>query len=167
MQLQIGDRLTDSTGEWEVIGRPDTITSDKYARVRVQMFGQPAISELRTWGAHERVSVKRAETGGFRVHRRTERRKHRCGLGTALFRRRAQVPLRGRRGSEGVDRRETECARPRRWREAHARVDRRGRVRSENPARRLYERLGFCDIPGSATTNRAGGMSIGMALRRH
>jgi ribosomal protein S18 acetylase RimI-like enzyme len=39
-------------------------------------------------------------------------------------------------------------------------------VRSENPARRLYERLGFRDIPGSAVTNRAGGMSIGMALRR-
>ena len=38
-------------------------------------------------------------------------------------------------------------------------------VRSENPARRLYERLGFRDIPGSAVTNRAGGMSIGMALR--
>ena len=39
-------------------------------------------------------------------------------------------------------------------------------VRSENPARRLYERLGFRDIPGSAVTNRAGGVSIGMALRR-
>jgi ribosomal protein S18 acetylase RimI-like enzyme len=39
-------------------------------------------------------------------------------------------------------------------------------VRSENPARRLYERLGFRDIPGSAATNRAGGLSIGMALRR-
>jgi GNAT superfamily N-acetyltransferase len=39
-------------------------------------------------------------------------------------------------------------------------------VRSENPARRLYERLGFRDISGSAATNRAGGMSIGMALRR-
>ena len=39
-------------------------------------------------------------------------------------------------------------------------------VRSENPARRLYERLGFRDIPGSAATNRAGGMSIGMAMRR-
>ena len=39
-------------------------------------------------------------------------------------------------------------------------------VRSENPARRLYERIGFRDIPGSAATNRAGGMSIGMALRR-
>src|SRR5215470_16292980 len=39
-------------------------------------------------------------------------------------------------------------------------------VRSDNPARRLYERVGFRDIPGSATTNRAGGMSIGMALKR-
>jgi ribosomal protein S18 acetylase RimI-like enzyme len=39
-------------------------------------------------------------------------------------------------------------------------------VRSDNPARRLYERLGFLDIPGSAAPNRAGGTSIGMALRR-
>jgi ribosomal protein S18 acetylase RimI-like enzyme len=39
-------------------------------------------------------------------------------------------------------------------------------VRSENPARRLYERLGFRDIPGSAATNRTGSMSIGMALKR-
>jgi len=39
-------------------------------------------------------------------------------------------------------------------------------VRAENPARRLYERLGFSDIPGSAIRNRAGGMSIGMALKR-
>jgi len=62
MQLQIGDRMTDSSGEWEVIGRPYTITGGKYARVRVQMFGLPAISELRTWGAHERVSMKRATT---------------------------------------------------------------------------------------------------------
>ena len=37
-------------------------------------------------------------------------------------------------------------------------------VRSENPAHRLYERLGFRDIPGSAVTNRTGGVSIGMAL---
>jgi hypothetical protein len=37
-------------------------------------------------------------------------------------------------------------------------------VRSENPARHLCERLGFRDIPGSAVTNRVGGVSIGMAL---
>ena len=35
-------------------------------------------------------------------------------------------------------------------------------VRSDNPARRLYERLGFRAIPGSAVTNRTGGISIGM-----
>lgn len=39
-------------------------------------------------------------------------------------------------------------------------------VRSENPARRLYQRLGFRDIPGSVTMNRAGSVSIGMELRR-
>jgi len=27
MQLQIGDRMTDSTGEWEVVGRPYTTGS--------------------------------------------------------------------------------------------------------------------------------------------
>jgi len=37
-------------------------------------------------------------------------------------------------------------------------------VRSENPAHRLYERLGFRDIPGSGVTNRTGSISIGMAL---
>jgi ribosomal protein S18 acetylase RimI-like enzyme len=37
-------------------------------------------------------------------------------------------------------------------------------VRTENPARRLYERLGFREIPGAAATNRAGGISIGMVL---
>lgn len=73
------------------------------------------------------ISRRLAAAGGFRVHCQTERRNHRCSLGTPLFRRRVQVPLRGRRDCEGVDRRETEFARPRRWREAHARVDRRGR----------------------------------------
>ena len=38
-------------------------------------------------------------------------------------------------------------------------------VRAENPARHLYERLGFREIRGSAAVNRAGGISVGMALR--
>ncbi len=33
MQLQIGDRLTDATGEWEVIGRPYTTNGGKNAHV--------------------------------------------------------------------------------------------------------------------------------------
>jgi ribosomal protein S18 acetylase RimI-like enzyme len=35
-------------------------------------------------------------------------------------------------------------------------------VRSENSARRLYERLGFRVVAGSAVPNRGGGMSLGM-----
>lgn len=37
-------------------------------------------------------------------------------------------------------------------------------VRHDNPARRLYERMGFRIVPGSAVPNRVGGQSIGMIL---
>jgi len=60
MDLKVGDRLVDETGEWEIIGRPYTTAGGKNARVRVQRVGEPSVTELRTWGAHERVSVKRA-----------------------------------------------------------------------------------------------------------
>jgi hypothetical protein len=43
------------TGEWEIIARPYTTNAGKDAHVRVQKVGQ-----VRTWGAHERISVKRA-----------------------------------------------------------------------------------------------------------
>jgi hypothetical protein len=56
MELQIGDRLTDETGEWEIGGRPYT-TNDAHARA--QKVGQPDVSEVRTWGAHERIAVRR------------------------------------------------------------------------------------------------------------
>ena len=59
---QVGDRLADETGEWEVIARPYTTAGGKNARVRVQRVGEPTVTELRTWGAHERISVKRAST---------------------------------------------------------------------------------------------------------
>ena len=60
MELRIGDRLTAETGEWEVIGRPYTTAGGKNARARVQRVDQPAIAEIRTWAAHERIAVKRA-----------------------------------------------------------------------------------------------------------
>ena len=60
MELRVGDRLSDETGEWEVIGRPYTTAGGKNARVRVQRVGQPGVSEIRIWVAHERISVKRA-----------------------------------------------------------------------------------------------------------
>jgi ribosomal protein S18 acetylase RimI-like enzyme len=37
-------------------------------------------------------------------------------------------------------------------------------VRQDNPAVRLYERLGFRIVPGAAVRNRVGGLSIGMIL---
>ncbi len=59
MELQVGDRLANETGEWEVIGRPYTTAGGKDARVRVQRVGKPGGTEIRVWRAHERVSVKR------------------------------------------------------------------------------------------------------------
>src|SRR5437899_10312591 len=59
MQLQIGDRMTDS-GEWQVVGRPYTTNGGKNAHVRVQRVSQPGVTETRMWGAYEKVSVRRA-----------------------------------------------------------------------------------------------------------
>ena len=60
MQRRIGDRLKNETGEWKVVGRPFTTAGGKNAHARLQRVGQPSVTDIRTWGAHERVSVKRA-----------------------------------------------------------------------------------------------------------
>ncbi len=54
MQLQFGDRMTDSTGEWEVIGLPYTTNGSKNAHVRLQRANQPGATETRMWGASMR-----------------------------------------------------------------------------------------------------------------
>jgi hypothetical protein len=59
MQLQIGDCMTDSTGEWQVVGRPYTTNGGKNAHVRVQWVSQPGVTETKMWGAYEKVSVRR------------------------------------------------------------------------------------------------------------
>ena len=59
MQFQIGDRMTDSSGEWEVVGRPYTTNGGKNAHVRVQRANQPGMTETKMWGAYEKVSVIR------------------------------------------------------------------------------------------------------------
>ena len=59
MELQVGARLKDETGDWEVIGRPFTTANGKNAHVRVQRVGQPGTTDMRTWGAHEHVTVRR------------------------------------------------------------------------------------------------------------
>jgi hypothetical protein len=66
MQLQVGDRVTDETGEYEVIGRPYTTKAGKDVHVRVQRVDNAEVTMIRSWGAHERVSVKRATAEGKR-----------------------------------------------------------------------------------------------------
>ena len=57
MDLKVGDRLVDETGEWEVVSRPYTSNTGKDAHARVQKVSQPGVTEVRAWGAHERISV--------------------------------------------------------------------------------------------------------------
>ena len=64
MQLQIGDRMTDSTGEWEVVGRPYTTNGGKNAHVRVQRVSQPGVTETKMWGAYEKVTMIRRGAAG-------------------------------------------------------------------------------------------------------
>src|SRR5207249_863093 len=55
MQLRIGDRLVDESGEWEVTVQPYTSPGGKNVHARVRRMDQPATAEERTWGAHERI----------------------------------------------------------------------------------------------------------------
>jgi len=59
MQLKVGDRLVDETGEWEVTVRTYTSPGGKNVHARVRRMDQSATAEDRTWGAHERIAVRR------------------------------------------------------------------------------------------------------------
>ena len=65
MELRVGDRFTDEAGEWKIIRPPFTTAAGKNVHASVRKIGQPRLTELRTWNAHERVTVKRvsAEEG--------------------------------------------------------------------------------------------------------
>src|SRR6058998_2384912 len=60
MELQLGDRLSDETDEWEVVGRPYMTGGGKNAPARLQRVGDPAAHEVRSWNAYERITVRRA-----------------------------------------------------------------------------------------------------------
>jgi hypothetical protein len=60
MELLRGDRLHDETGEWEVIGQPFATAAGKTAHARVRKVSDPLLTQLRTWGAHERVTIRRS-----------------------------------------------------------------------------------------------------------
>jgi len=42
-----------------VIGRPYTTAGGKTVHGRVESMKQPGVTDIRLWGAHERVAVKR------------------------------------------------------------------------------------------------------------
>ena len=56
--------MTDSTGEWEVVGRPYTTVGGKNSHVRVQRVDKPGVTEVKMWGAYEKISVQRATREG-------------------------------------------------------------------------------------------------------
>ena len=60
MQIQVGDKFSDESGEWEVIGHPYTTAGGKNTNVRVQRMDKPGVTETRTWGSYEKVSVRRS-----------------------------------------------------------------------------------------------------------
>jgi hypothetical protein len=60
MELQVGDRLADKTGDREVIAPPYSTTGGRVVHARVQKIDQPASWEIRNWDALKRISVKRA-----------------------------------------------------------------------------------------------------------
>jgi len=55
VSCRIGDRA-----EWQVIGRPFTTAAGKNAHVRLRRVDQSEVKMTRTWGAHERIGVKRS-----------------------------------------------------------------------------------------------------------
>jgi len=65
MLLRIGDRLTDETGEYVIASRPYTTNAGKDVHARVRRVDNAEVTMIRTWAAHERISVKRtnAEEG--------------------------------------------------------------------------------------------------------
>jgi hypothetical protein len=60
MELQVGDRITDETGEWEVIRPPYSTAGGRIVHARVQRIGEPDSWEIRNWDASKRISVGRA-----------------------------------------------------------------------------------------------------------
>ena len=60
IQLQVGDRLIDESGEWRVLARPYPTGGGKTVNVRAQRADNASVLAIRVWGAHERVSVRRS-----------------------------------------------------------------------------------------------------------
>jgi hypothetical protein len=56
--LQVGDRFSDETGEWEVASPAYSTAGGKSVSASVRRVDQPGTMEDRTWVAHERIRVR-------------------------------------------------------------------------------------------------------------
>jgi hypothetical protein len=65
IHLQIGDRFSDETGEWEIASRPYSTAGGKSVNASVRRVDQPATREDRTWVAHERIHVRATSAGSL------------------------------------------------------------------------------------------------------
>jgi hypothetical protein len=54
--------LSDETGQFEVVGCPHTTGGGKKTDARVQRADKPGLTETRTWGSYEKVTVIRRAT---------------------------------------------------------------------------------------------------------
>lgn len=59
-ELQVGDRLADETGEWEVIAAPYNTAGGRMIHARVQRLGEPDSWQIRSWDALKPIGVRRA-----------------------------------------------------------------------------------------------------------
>ena len=61
MSPRPGDILADEITEWRVIGHPYSSAGGKTVNVRVESVNQSGVIQIqmRAWGAHERVAVRR------------------------------------------------------------------------------------------------------------
>src|SRR5215813_1110772 len=64
MELRIGDRLADETGEREVISRPYASAGGKLASAHVRKVGRPEAADLRTLGRTRAGQCETFECGG-------------------------------------------------------------------------------------------------------
>jgi len=59
-ELQVGDRLADDTGEWEVIAAPYSTAGGRMVHARVQRIGEPDSWQIRSWDALKPIGVRLA-----------------------------------------------------------------------------------------------------------
>jgi hypothetical protein len=65
MQLRVGDRFSDETGEWEIASQRYPTAGGESVTANVRRVDRPATVEDRTWVSHERIRVKGVLSGSL------------------------------------------------------------------------------------------------------